>query len=343
MKRRIPIHVVLAAAMLLVAGASNNAAGEDFYKGKNVNFIVGNAPGGGYDTYTRLTARHIGKHIPGSPTAIVQNRPGGGGLVTANYLYNRSKPNGLTMGVWNSGLIVQQLLGTRSVKFEADKFGWVGAPGVGLPMCAIMAFTGLKSLDEVIKSKRPLKMGATGAGTTTADMPKILNGVLGTNFEVITGYSGSATIRVAMQRHEVDGFCIGWESMRATARPMLEAKGGDRMIPIIIHGKSDDPPVKNLPRVTRVIKGKENLATFNAWVSSYEFQRPISTPPGVPKERLELLRRAYRDTLKDPQLLAEAKKSKLLIDYVSGEQIDKFVAEILATPPKSREALKFLK
>ena len=204
-----------------------------------------------------------------------------------------------------------------------------------------MGFTGLKTFKDIVKYKKRIKMGSTRAGTTN-DVPKILNKTLGTNFDVISGYAGTSTVRLAVQKQEVDGVCFGWESARVTARAMLDAEGDDKLIPFLIHGKSDDPEVKNIPQITDVIKGKDNLATFYSWVRQYEFQRPLSVPPGTPKDRINILRKAYAATLKDPQFLAEAKKSKLIINYVSGEKIDKYVADILGTSAKAKENLSFL-
>jgi len=156
---------------------------------------------------------------------------------------------------------------------------------------------------------------------------------------VITGYTGVATVRIAMQKQEVDGACWSWESMGITARALLDATGDERLIPFILHGTLDDPEVKDLPQFTQVIKGKDNLAMFNAWVKQYEFQRPLTLPPGTPRKRLITLRKAFEATLKDSQFLAEAKKSKLIINYVSGEEIEKHVADILATPASAKEYL----
>jgi len=341
MHRKITYIIVLAIGLAIVVGSSTSALADDFYKGKTIRFVVGYSPGGGYDTYTRAAARHIGKYIPGNPTPIVQNRSGGGSLIAANYMYKRAKPDGLTIGVWNSALVLMQALGDRSVRFKADKMGWIGAPVVGLPACYIGAFTGLKTFKDIRNSGKRIKMGSTRAGTTN-DVPKILNKTLGTNFDVISGYAGTSTVRIAVQKREVDGVCFGWESARVTARAMLDAEGDDKLIPFLIHGKSDDPEVKNIPQITDVIKGKDNLATFYSWVRQYEFQRPLSVPPGTPKDRINILRKAYAATLKDPQFLAEAKKSKLIINYVSGEKIDKYVADILGTSAKAKENLSFL-
>lgn len=327
--------------LVLIAGISATASAEDFYKGKTIRLIVGFSPGGGYDTYTRAVARHISKYIPGHPTPIVQNMTGAGSLIAANYIYNRAKPDGLTVGIFNSAMVLRQALGDRGVKLDARKLGWIGTPSVGLPSCGVMGFTGLKTWKDVLSSKKPLKMGSTRAGSTTNDLPKILNKALGTNFDVISGYRGTSRIRIAMQKREVDGACWGWESMRVTARSMLDAKGKDKFIPVLTHGHPQDPEVKALPQLTGVVKGK-NLAVVKAWLQQYNFQRPFSVPPGTPKKRIKILRKALKSTLKDPVLLAEAKKSKLIITYVSAEKIEKYVDQILSISPKTKESLAFL-
>ena len=340
MKNKFLCLVILIIGLASLAGVSPTAFGQDFYKGKVIRFVVATTPGGGYDTYTRAIARHISRHIPGNPTAIIQNMPGAGHLIGAHYIYKRAKPDGLSIGVWNSANVLKQALGDRSVKFKGDKFGWIGAPVKGLPSCAIMGFTGIKTLKDILNSKKPLKMGSTRGGSTR-DLPKILNMTLGTKFEVISGFGGTGPIRLSMQKGEVDGACWSWESMRVTARSMLDAKGDDKLIPFLTHGDSKDPEVKDIPRLTEVTKGTK-LALVKAWLHQYSFQRPLTLPPGTPKERLSILRKAFRATLKDPKFLAEAKKSKLIINYVSGKEIDKFVNQILSISPKAKESLQFL-
>jgi len=340
MDKRICHVVTFVLSLALIFCTSTIALAEDFYKGKAIRFVVGFSPGGGYDTYTRAVARHISKYIPGNPTPIVQNRTGAGSLVSANYIYKRAKPDGLTVGIWNSAFITLHAVGDPGVKFNPKKFNWIGAPSVGLPSCYIMGFTGLKTLKDVLNSKKPLKMGGTRSGTTNT-MPKILNKTLGTNFKVISGYKGTSRIRIALQKKELDGVCFGWESARVTARAMLDAKGDEKLIPFLTQGDSQDPEVKDLPQLTDVVKG-EKLDTVNAWLQAYNFQRPLMLPPGTPKDRVEILRKALKAALADPQLLAEAKKSKLTITHVSGEQIEKYVDQILAMSPKAKENLQFL-
>jgi tripartite-type tricarboxylate transporter receptor subunit TctC len=318
------------------------AAADDFYKGKNITFLVGYRAGGGYDTFTRAVARHIGRHIPGSPSAAVENRGGAGSLIAANTIYNNTKPNGLTAGVFGAGLVTQQALGARGIRFDAQKFNWVGSMSEGTPVCAVMGFTGLKNLKDVQNAKQALKMGSTGSGSTTDDLPKLMNGFMGTNFNVISGFKGTSAVRLAMRRGELDGACWTWESMRATARPMLNAKGDERLIPFIIEGDYEDPEVKNLPQFTSVIKDKEDLAAFKAWLNPYEFFRPVVLPPNTPKERVAIWREALRETMKDPKFLEDAEKSKLDVAYTSGEKIENLVDEVLTISPEAQEKLNKL-
>ena len=326
-------------ALALMSGTAWSVA--DFYKGKTIRFIVGHAPGGGYDTYTRTTARHITKHFPGKPTPVVQNLTGAGGLIAGNYIYNKTKPNGLTVGVWNNQFVVHQALGSRRVKFDARKFGWVGAPVTGWPSCAVMGFTGIKSWDDLVKSGKPLKVGSAGGTGTT--LPTILNMATGKDiFEIIPGYRGTAPVRLAMQARELGGVCMSFESMRVTARSMLDAKGGDELIPILVHGNPPDPEVQGIPRVTDLVKGKDNVAMLNAWALQYNFQRPLTLAPGTPKERVAAWRKAYAATLSDPAFLADAKKSRLNVEYVSGERIDEYVEVMLNLSAETKERLKWM-
>jgi tripartite-type tricarboxylate transporter receptor subunit TctC len=332
----------LAIALALGVAGAPRAGADDFYQGKTIRFIVGYAPGGGYDTYTRAIARHIGKHIPGTPTAIVENMEGAGSLLAANYMYNKAEPDGLTIGDFNSGMVTQQALGSRGVRFDARKFGWIGAPVKGFPACMVMGFTGLRTLDDVLRSNKELKFGGTRAGASSDDLPKLMNALMGTRFQVISGYKGTGPIRVALQRREIDALCSGWESMRVTARSLLDANGDDKLIPFIIEGKMEDSEVKDLPQFTAVIKGKENIAAFKAWVNQYDFQRPLMVPPGTPKDRVQVLRAGFEKTLADPQFLAEAKKSKMLTNTVTGEDIERSVDEMLSISPAVKKKLQFL-
>jgi tripartite-type tricarboxylate transporter receptor subunit TctC len=315
---------------------------QDFYKDKTIRFIVGQAAGGGYDTYTRVIARHISKHIPGNPISVVENMTGAGSLVAANYVYGNAKADGLTVANWNSAFVLNQALGDPNVQFDARKFGWIGAPSKGIPVCVVMAFAGVKTFEDILKSGKTLKMGGTAPGSHSVDLPLMLNKMLGTKFSVVSGYQGTAQVRLAMQRREVDGDCTNWESVIATRRDLLDAKGDERLIPFLIHTRLDDPEIRNLPLFTDVLKDEVNVATYKAYMAQMEYQRPLTITPGTPKERLEILRRGFKATLADPEFQAQANKSKLDITYVSGEEIDRIVAEVLSIPPRVKDNLQFL-
>ena len=342
MKGKVSIAAAIISVGFAFLSAVPNASAEDFYKGKTIRFIVGYAPGGGYDTYTRAIARVIGKYIPGNPSAVVENMEGAGSLLAANYMYNKAEPSGLVVGDFNSGMVTQQALGSKGVRFDARKFGWIGAPVKGFPACMIMGFTGLRTLDDVIKNSPRLKFAGTRAGASGVDLPNIMNALMGTKINIIAGYKGTSDTRLALRKREADGICSGWESMRVTARAMLDAEGDDKLIPFIIHGKIEDPEVKDLPQFTQVLKGDENVKAFKTWANQYDFQRPLVVPPKTPKERLEILRVALQRTLTDPEFLAEAKKSKMLIDNVTGKEVEKSVDEILSISPEIKKKLQFL-
>ncbi len=335
----------LAAAAILGTGllTAPGARADDFYKGKTFRFIVGFSPGGGYDTYTRLVARYFGKYVPGNPTTLVQNMTGAGSLISANYIGRRARPDGLTGAVFNNSLIVQKALGDKkagAVPFE--KMEWVGAPSKGEIVCMMMAFTGKTTWKDVIQSREPIKMGATRAGSTGYDIPMILNRSMDTNFDIISGYRGTATIRLALESREVDGFCSQWESMRVTARSMLDAAGGQKLVPFIVDSHSyPDPEIQGLTLFKDVLN-KEGLQIYNSWASQMAFQRMLALPPGTPGDRLEILRKAYDATLKDPDLLAEARKAKLVVTHVPGPEVERFVNGILGMPQHVKESLSFL-
>ncbi|MBI4491013.1 MAG: hypothetical protein HY694_18180 [Deltaproteobacteria bacterium] len=343
MKAKLWLPITVVVGLVLLAPTPAQSSTHDFYKGKTIRFVVGQAAGGGYDLAARTIGRHMGKHIPGNPTIVVENMTGAGSLIAANYTYNSAKPDGLFVGIWNGALVLRQALGDKAMRFEARKFGWVGSPTKGTPICGIMAYTGLKTLDDIVAANREIKVGATGPGSTYEDLPKMLNLTLGTKFKVVSGYEGTGTILVAMRRREVEGGCWTWESMRTTARPMLDAKGDERLIPYLIHRTWEEPEVKDLPLIPDVLKkDQDKLAAYKTWVGSYEFQRPFTLPPGTPRERLQLLRTAFADTLNDPEFVAEAKKVKFEVTYTSGEQIEKYVDDMLAITPKAKELLDFL-
>ena len=340
MKKGLQLLVLSGVVAIGLAAVQRDAGAADYYKGKNIRFIVGFAAGGGYDGYTRTVARYIGRHIPGNPSTAVENMDGAGSVIAANHIYNKASKDGLTVGIFDAHNIFNHMMGDPSVRIDGRKLRWIGTPSKDSVACAIMGFTGLKSFDDILKSDKPVKMGATRGGNTV-QLPEMMMRWAGAKFNIITGYTGTATIRLAMQSKEVDGACWTWDSMRSTARAMLDAQGDGKMIPFIIHGKWEDPEVKNIAQFTDVFKDKDNVHAFRVWNSSNEFSRPFSLPPGTPDEPLQILRKAFAATMKDKDYIADAEKSKLTVEYVSGEEVEKFVEEIYAIPERVKEQLSF--
>ena len=340
---RIKICSVLAiGASLLCAWSSSTRAQEAFFKGKAIRMIVGLAPGGGYDTYSRLIARHMGKHIPGNPVIVVENMDGAGSVIAANHIYKIAKPDGLTIGHILGGLFLQQLLGKPGIEFEAAKFEYIGVPAQDNFMIGLSRATGITSVEKLIASKTTLKFGGVTPGGATDDLPKVLAFTLGLPIQVVSGYKGTGPIRLAFNSGEVQGVCNAWESFKATWRQEVES--GEVVIVLQATVKAH-PELPNIPVAFNLAKTEEakNLIQVVARVHGPS-TRPYLLPPGTPKERVEILRKAFTDTMKDSELLAEAKKAKLDINPDEGAGLERNVRDIFKLDPplvaKLKEILK---
>ncbi len=318
------------------------SAQDSFYKGKTVRIIVGASAGGGYDTYSRTISRHIGKHIPGNPTFIVDNMPGAGFLISANHMYKVAKPDGLTIGHFIGGLFLQQLLGKEGIEFDARKFEYVGVPAQDNYMIGISKATGITSLEQWLASKTLIKLGGVGVGSATDDIPKVLMATIGLPVQLVTGYKGTADVRLAFASGEVQGVCNSWESFKSTWRNELES--GE----LLIVAQNIPKPHPDLPKVPLVInfaKTDEGRKLIRALVHSVgPTARPYVLPPGTPKDRVAMLRKGFMETMKDPEFLAEAKKANLDINPLDGAKLEKGVREVFnlepALVPKAKEILK---
>ncbi len=333
-------RAMLLGLAILTLSLSSTVRADDFYAGKTIRFIVGFAAGGGYDAYTRNVARYIGRYIPGHPSTVVENMDGAGSVIAVNYTYNKASRDGLTVGIFDSHNVFNNMMGDPSIRIDGRKFGWIGTPSKDSVACAIMGFTGLKSWEDILKSKKRLRMGATRGGNTV-QLPEMMNRWGGAHFEIIPGYGGTSKIRLAMRSKEVDGGCWTWDSMRSTARSMIDAKGDDQLIPFIIGDRWEDPEVKNIQLFRDIIKDPGNLTAFNVWNSANDFARPFALPPGTAKEALNILRKAFKATVEDKNYIADSKKSKLTVDYISGEQVENFVEQIYSATPDVKKRLSF--
>ncbi|MEE9147079.1 MAG: tripartite tricarboxylate transporter substrate-binding protein [Candidatus Tectomicrobia bacterium] len=321
-------YAVLLAALVWLALVATSVRAEtaaEFYQGKTIRFIVGFSPGGGFDTYSRAIARHIGKHIPGHPSTVVENKRGAGSLIAANYMYLKAKPDGLTIGNWIGGLVLQQAMGGRAgIKFDARKFEWVGVPVTDHPVCALMRASGITSLDAWLAAKTPVKVGATAPGSSTDDIPRIVRVALELPLKLVEGYKGTAKIRLAAEGGEVAGGCWAWESVKVTWRRGIES--GD-VIPVLQINPQRHPELQDVPNAIELAKTDKARQLLTAGVhNTAAITRFYSLPPGTPKDRVKILQDAFMATMQDPEFLAEARQAKLDIDPKSGPEVKQIVA-----------------
>jgi tripartite-type tricarboxylate transporter receptor subunit TctC len=328
--------IIVAAALLLIAAVP--AAAQEFFKGKTVVVLVGTAAGGGFDTYSRMMARHLGKHLPGNPSIVVQNMPGAGQLIAANHLYNRSAPDGLTIGHFSGSVIFRHVMGDKSAMFDGNKFGWLGTPAPERHTCVVTENTGVKTLADWSASKRPLKFGSLGPGNSTSAWPHLLKATLGVPLSVIEGFKGTSDVRLAAEAGEVDGACWGWDSIKVTWAKGIQS-GFVR--PLIQATLEPHPDLPNVPVAIQQAKSKEAQALLRLGAQAYgPASIAYSLPPGVPKDRLKILQSAFMATMKDADFLAEAKKSNLVVSPIDGPTIEQTVAELYRAEPKLLERFR---
>ncbi|HEY1290982.1 MAG TPA: tripartite tricarboxylate transporter substrate-binding protein [Burkholderiales bacterium] len=314
------LFAVLAALPLVGAAQASP------YAGKTVTIVVGYKPGGGYDAMARLLARHLPKHIPGKPTVIVQNMPGGNSIIAANYLYSSAKPDGMTLGTFNRNLPIAQLTAVQGVKFDMRKFAWIGSAANETTVLTIRDDLPYKSFDELRKAKQPVVIGSTGPGANTYDFPLLLKDLLGVNLKIVSGYSSSADIMLAVERKEVDGRAGSISSLR----PFVERK----LVRPVVRARSHDvdPTIKDLPTDESLAPNPRAKAIMALRSAPELIARPYVMPPNTPPELLKIMREAFVAAIKDPAALAEANKAKLDLEYTSGDEAMKVLAEVLNQP-----------
>ena len=315
---------------------------ESFYKDKVIRIVVATAAGGGYDLYTRTMARHLRKYIPGEPTIVVENMPGAGHLIGANYVYKVAKPDGLTIGHFIGSLFLQQLLGKPGVEFDALKFNFIGVPAQDSYMIGLSKTTGITSMEQWLASKRILKIGGIGAGSATDDIPKVLAATIGLPLQVVAGYKGTSEVRLAFNSGEIEGICNAWESFKSTWRKEMDANEVALVLQAI---PTRHPDVPNVPLAIDYAKTDEAKRMIRSVIHTIApTVRPYVLPPGTPKDRVEMLRRAFMSTMKDQEFLAEAAKAKLDINPLDGATLETNVREVFnldaALIPRLKEILK---
>ena len=324
---------------LLLGGANAPAfAQANFYEGKTVRVIVGLAAGGGYDLYARTLARHLGKHIAGNPAVVVDNMTGAGSIIAANYLYKIAKPDGLTIGHYLGGIALQQLLGKSGIEFDARRFRYIGVPAQDNFIIGVHKSTGITDVNAWILSKQMVKFGGIGPGAGSDDIPKILAATINLPAQVVSGYKGTADTRLAFNNGEVQATSNAWESTKSTWKNELNSG----MLTVVLQANlKSHPELKNIPVSYELAKTDEaKILMATVLRANSPTVRPFMAPPGTPEERVQILRKAFRAAMTDPELLAEAKKANLDINPLDGAELEQNVREIFKVQPPLIAKLK---
>jgi tripartite-type tricarboxylate transporter receptor subunit TctC len=334
--RRIACLGLLLALGLVFAGSVS--AQESFFKGKTIRIIVGFSAGGGYDTYARTIARHMGRHIPGNPVIVVENMAGAGSLISANHLYKAARPDGLTIGHFIGGLFIQQILGKSGIEFDARKFEYIGVPTQDHYATGISRDLGITSVQQWLAAKTPIKFGGIATGAATSDIPRLLIATLGLPIQVVDGYKGTSLIRLAFNSGEVHGLTNGWESTRTTWKNEVQS---GKLVQMLQHFPTRHPELSNVPLDIEFAKNEEARQLLKVGAHSLgPTARPFVLPPGTPNDRVQILRRAFMATMKDPEFLAETQKANLDITPADGADLEANVNGIFNLQPELAARLK---
>ena len=320
---------------LLVTGFwlafSGGLFAQDFYKGKTIRAIVGGTAGGGFDVYTRALTRHMGKHIPGNPTFVVENMTGAATRIAAKYMHSAAKPDGLTFGIFNGYLVLSQVLNPKGFDFDMRSFEWIGVPVQDNVVCALRKESGITNIDQWFAAKTPVKIGGLGPGNSTSDVPRTIKATLNLPLQLVEGYKGTADVRLAADAGELQGGCWAWQSVRVTWRKALET--GD-VYPILQVTAKKIPDLPNVASALDLAKSDEARQIIRAGaIEPGAMTRVYVTTPGTPKDRVEILRKAFADTLKDPDFLAEANKVQLEVNPLTGEEVKTIVDNLFKLNP----------
>jgi len=334
-----------AQVFLLAFSTVSSAAAQDFYRGKTIKLVVGASATGGYNLHARTLARYLPKHIPGNPNIIIQNVAGAAGLIGTNQLYNIAKPDGLTLGAIYPALYFEQLAKRPEAKFDWSKFIWIGSTVSSNSLMYMRADTPYKTIEDVRSASTPPKCGATGVTSSAYYMPKLLEDAIGTKFEIVSGYVAGSDIDLAVERGEV--MCRAFTVNAFFARePFITWRKKNFVRVLYQTGSKRDPRLKDVPLFNELMdkyKTPENVRRLTkVVVAADEFGRPLVFPPGVPADRVKIIRDAFSKTINDPALLAEAEKRRLDIDPATGEELDALAKEVMTAPPDVVERVKKL-
>ncbi|MBI4632523.1 MAG: hypothetical protein HY742_01330 [Deltaproteobacteria bacterium] len=319
MRKKVGAFVMM--TLLVVMPCAVDA--KPYYEGKVLNIVVGYAPGGGYDRMARIMAKHLPRHIPGKPTVLVQNMPGASSMITANYVYNMAKPDGLTIGTFNRYLTLSQLLKMDGVRFDLRKYAWVGSAAVEAAVFTIRGDTPYKTVEDLRNAKEPVFIGNTGEIDTGSQFVPLLRELLGPNVKFVT-YPQTADILLAIERKEVSGYGFTYTS----AKPYID-RG---LIRPLMRGPISAVGIENLPVNADLTADKRLKTIVKILAAPDQLGRPFVAPPGTPSHIMDILRNAFRKIAEDPQVREEAQKMKMDLVYTSGPEVMKLIQYVLGQP-----------
>ncbi len=300
-------------------------AAEEFYAGRTIDLQVGFGPGGENDIWARAIASHLPAHIPGHPRVVVQNAPGAGGLRLLNQLYNVLPKDGTVIGLINRGIPFEPLLGGDGVQFDPLKLNWIGSPDRDTTVCVSRKDSHVQNMRDLFN--RELVVGATGSGADTAVYPQFLSALLGMKFKIVKGYQGTKEISLAMERGEVEGLCVAYDSLQ---QETLAREG--RVNILFQAALKPDRRLMRVPVATDLAHSQADRQALLLFFARVELGRPLVVPPGVPEDRVRILRDGFRDTVRDPGFVADAKRQGLNPDYISGEELAATIAAAWRAP-----------
>ena len=327
----------VATTLLIGMAPASAEAVADFYRGKQIRVIVRTTSGTDYDSYSRLIARHMGKHIPGNPSMIVVNMTGGGGIIAANYMAQVAPRDGTVIGIVSQGLAVDQALGASpQLKANLREFGWIANVIFSNQLLVVWHTSATKSLEDA--KKRVTTIGTTGAGSASVQYPAFYNNVLGTKFKIVFGYQSGAYIDLAMEREEVEGRGTNPYSSYMATHP--EWIPQNKVIPLVQAGVEKEPELPNVPLITELSAKPEEKPLLEFMARGSTVGRPLATTPGVPAERLAALRAAFTAMVKDPEFIASAAKEHLEVRPQTGDELQKIIFGLLDAPADVRERMK---
>jgi len=331
----------LSAALLIAACGSSSPAGQTaatdevaeaaaFYARTTVSIIVGSGAGGGFDTTARLVARHIGRHIPGTPTVIVVNMPGGGGLVAANHVFNTAPKDGTSIGLFHEAQVMNQLTGAEGVRFDVRAFNWLGSSYDDPNVCIVRADAPVMAFRDLVGRAGPLAVGGTAPGSNSYDAPRVLAAATGANIRTVAGYSTTNDVRLGIERGEVLGMCLGWESIRSGSTEWLD-EGYARVL--VQNGTTRHPDLPDAPLALEFARDEESRVLLRLLDAPSAMAKPFTLPPGVDERRVRVMRGALAAVYRDPAFLADAAVLRLRFQPKTAAEMHQILSEVLATPP----------